>query len=371
MPQLDSVTFFTQFFWTMCCLFVFHFCVSKWIIPSFTRAQKSRAKIAANSNSSTQNISSFDEEIGGLDTQISSSIDSIKNNSSTDKSPKESALYLYREAISLCARTLGLGKNVSTHFYENRIQDLYGHALNTTGGVSSRDRLGTGDLQINYAKSTNSESFDTEERKYIDSVLGDEQTSTQYTENKYTTIIVERDRQVHTDFLEALNNTSVKFRDKAQTGWMPHGTLNLDISRYAPLRHKGGKEDLFLSKDIDLLRIKDIQDAGYAKRSFAKMSVDKMYTPSAAKASGANTDIDKWSNTLHKKRAKEIGNKIDTNKRVNKAGIQGQIPNSKKSKTLNNQTKTLNTNTKTKTKNTSDKGKDSKSKSKSAVKKKS
>ena len=47
MPQLDLLTFFTQFFWAILCLFVFYFFVNKLILPELTRVLKYRSKASA------------------------------------------------------------------------------------------------------------------------------------------------------------------------------------------------------------------------------------------------------------------------------------------------------------------------------------
>ena len=47
MPQLDLLTFFTQFFWAILCLFLFYFFVSKLILPELTRVLKYRSKASS------------------------------------------------------------------------------------------------------------------------------------------------------------------------------------------------------------------------------------------------------------------------------------------------------------------------------------
>lgn len=51
MPQLDLLTFFTQFFWGILSLFLFYAFVSKYIIPELTRVLKYRAKASLSSTS--------------------------------------------------------------------------------------------------------------------------------------------------------------------------------------------------------------------------------------------------------------------------------------------------------------------------------
>ena len=47
MPQLDLLTFFTQFFWAILCLFTLYFFVNKLILPELTRVLKYRSKASA------------------------------------------------------------------------------------------------------------------------------------------------------------------------------------------------------------------------------------------------------------------------------------------------------------------------------------
>lgn len=94
MPQLDLLTFFTQFFWAILCLFLFYFFVSKLILPELTRVLKYRSKASALSSTSDRHdaLSHTGQEGGG---------DTLSHSSGKSGS---SALYQY--AISSSARVL-------------------------------------------------------------------------------------------------------------------------------------------------------------------------------------------------------------------------------------------------------------------------
>lgn len=64
MPQLDLLTFFTQFFWAVLCLFVFYFFVNKLILPELTRVLKYRAKasLLSTSGDKVESISQGEEQ---------------------------------------------------------------------------------------------------------------------------------------------------------------------------------------------------------------------------------------------------------------------------------------------------------------------
>ncbi|RYE27691.1 MAG: hypothetical protein EOP45_00105 [Sphingobacteriaceae bacterium] len=67
MPQLDLLTFFTQFFWAILSFFIFYFFVTKLILPEFTRVLKYRSKVSAlSSNSGDTNPSSITKGHGAL-----------------------------------------------------------------------------------------------------------------------------------------------------------------------------------------------------------------------------------------------------------------------------------------------------------------
>lgn len=55
MPQLETSTFFSQFFWTILCLFALYFYVYKYILPQITRLSKLRSKKNASSSSLAKN----------------------------------------------------------------------------------------------------------------------------------------------------------------------------------------------------------------------------------------------------------------------------------------------------------------------------
>lgn len=94
MPQLDLLTFFTQFFWAIFCLFLFYFFVSKLILPELTRVLKYRSKASALSSTGDRlDVVSHTGEEGGRDALPHSS---RKSGSST----------LYQYAISSSARVL-------------------------------------------------------------------------------------------------------------------------------------------------------------------------------------------------------------------------------------------------------------------------
>lgn len=122
MPQLDLLTFFTQFFWSVLCLFTFYFFVNKFIIPELTRVLKYRSKAAAFSTSS--------DKLDGLSQQDTHGISGSLSNSSERSG--SSALYQYachssarvltqaRERRDTFLSSVISGENVNTDLLSNK-----------------------------------------------------------------------------------------------------------------------------------------------------------------------------------------------------------------------------------------------------------
>ena len=107
MPQLDLLTFFTQFFWAILCLFLFYFFVSKLILPELTRVLKYRSKASALSGAGDRpDAVSHAGQEGGGDTLSQSS---EKSGSST----------LYQYAIGNSARVLTEARKKRDTFLDN------------------------------------------------------------------------------------------------------------------------------------------------------------------------------------------------------------------------------------------------------------
>lgn len=96
MPQLDLLTFFTQFFWAVLCLFIFYFFVSKLILPELTRVLKYRSKASAFSTSG--------ETLNALPQQSGQETSNQVSHPSSSGRSGSSALYQY--ACSSSSRVL-------------------------------------------------------------------------------------------------------------------------------------------------------------------------------------------------------------------------------------------------------------------------
>lgn len=107
MPQLDLLTFFTQFFWAILCLFLFYFFVSKLILPELTRVLKYRSKASALSSTSDRLDASSHTGQEGSEHTFSHS--SGKSGSST----------LYQYAISSSARVLTEARQKRDNFLDS------------------------------------------------------------------------------------------------------------------------------------------------------------------------------------------------------------------------------------------------------------
>lgn len=94
MPQLDLLTFFTQFFWAVLCLFIFYFFVSKLILPELTRVLKYRSKASAFSTSG--------ERLDLLSQRTEQGI----SDSLSDSSGRSGSSALYQYACTSSARML-------------------------------------------------------------------------------------------------------------------------------------------------------------------------------------------------------------------------------------------------------------------------
>ncbi len=262
MPQLDSVTFFTQFFWTILSVFVFHFCLSKWIVPAFSRAQKSRSKVATlNSKSSLSDTTSTQSK--GLRT--SSSDSSLpKQSFSDDHSPKESTLTLLRQVLSLSFHTLLLGKGVETKFYKNRVQDMY---ANTTA-------FGSNSLPKKRKQITQLAGIATlveKQSKYVESFLPDlSKTRSSSKKNKYvqSKSAIQMDDNLlsrRTQLFTTLRNIRQKVAQKSKTEWIPHGILNMAtgyLQSPTPEKREQVDHPLILSsngKGCQWLRLKKVK----------------------------------------------------------------------------------------------------------------
>ena len=130
MPQLDLLTFFTQFFWAILCLFLFYFFVSKLILPELTRVLKYRSKASAvlSSTGDRHDITSHAGQEGVSDTFSHSS---GKSGSST----------LYKYAISSSTRVLIEARQKKDTFLDSVTSN---RAVSTTGerSVSSSSNSG-------------------------------------------------------------------------------------------------------------------------------------------------------------------------------------------------------------------------------------
>lgn len=121
MPQLDLLTFFTQFFWAVLCLFLFYFFVSKLILPELTRVLKYRSKASALSNAGDRlDLVSHAGQDGSSETFSHSS---AKSGSST----------LYQYAINSSARALTEARQKRNTFLDSVIS---GKAVGTERSIS-------------------------------------------------------------------------------------------------------------------------------------------------------------------------------------------------------------------------------------------
>lgn len=124
MPQLDLLTFFTQFFWAILCLFLFYFFVSKLILPELTRVLKYRSKASSLSGTGDRpDALSHAGQEGSKDTFSQSS---GKSGSST----------LYQYAIGSSARVL-------TEARQKRDSFLDGVTSNKTVNASGERSVST------------------------------------------------------------------------------------------------------------------------------------------------------------------------------------------------------------------------------------
>lgn len=283
MPQLDSVTFFTQFFWTILSVFVFHFCVSKWIVPAFSRAQKSRSKVATlNSKSSSSDKSIF-----------TPSSDSNRE----DYSSKESTLTLLRQVLSLSFHTLLLGKDVETKFYKNRVQDMYANP-SVLGAQSAPLRLNS-TTKKQSRRFTKIATLAEKQSKYVDSLLRTDLPKT-VSQNKHDECAIQMDDNLssrRTQLFSTLRNIRQKVAHKSKTEWIPHGILNMGRAYLQSPRKKEKREEA-----SNLLVFRS-NGKGCTSLRFKKIET---ISPSHSLSDDINKNVNKGNKSKNKTKSKKI-----------------------------------------------------------------
>lgn len=105
MPQLETSTFFSQFFWTILCLFLLYFYIHKHILPQITRLSKYRSKKNIAQNQSSPSLSHNLQ----ISLQESDPISEKIELTSLDSNPvrqKQACVTLIHYAMEKCASTL-------------------------------------------------------------------------------------------------------------------------------------------------------------------------------------------------------------------------------------------------------------------------
>ena len=146
MPQLDLLSFFTQFFWTVLCIFLFYIFVYKLILPELSRVLKYRSKAAASSVSEDRSYS--------LSTKEKQSCDHDQRFHTDQRSASET---LYKKAVSSGVRVLAEVKTRRDNFWSHTLASTPKDTFSTSAVVRSEqeetpDELNNSTLQTQPGK---------------------------------------------------------------------------------------------------------------------------------------------------------------------------------------------------------------------------